>query len=107
MSEVVSSPPTQPSVTITAAELAELKANVERLENELAHEKSRRQFFKGLASGAKRIFHGVVAGLSTPEAVKAEKSLAAIVLTRLALYAPAVAVYVDLILKALGAPSVQ
>ena len=49
----------------------------------------------------KRILHGILAALTTPEAVKAEKSLAVVVLVRLALFVPAVAVYIDLIVKAL------
>ena len=36
-------------------------------------------------SGAKRILYGILAAFTTPEAIKAEKSLAATVLTRLAI----------------------
>lgn len=55
----------------------------------------------------KRVAAGLGAALTTPEAVNAEKSLLTVVVTRLVLYAPAVAVYVDLLLKAFGAPSVS
>lgn len=43
----------------------------------------------------KRIAFGLLAALSTPEAVKAEKSLAVIVLARLAILVPSSAFIVD------------
>lgn len=51
----------------------------------------------------KKIGWGIVAALSTPEAVKAEKSLAAIVVTRVAVLVPAAGFLADALLKALGA----
>jgi hypothetical protein len=51
---------------------------------------------------AKKLALGVVAALSTPEAVKAEKSLVVIVLVRVAILVPAAAFLIDAVVKALG-----
>ena len=51
-----------------------------------------------LAKFARSLF----AALSTPEAIKAEKSLAVIVLVRLAILVPSAAIIVDVIVKALS-----
>jgi hypothetical protein len=61
---------------------------------------------KNQSSTFKKVLRGLAAALTSPEAVKAEKSIAALVLGRLALTLPATAVFIDLILKAFGAPSV-
>jgi hypothetical protein len=53
-------------------------------------------------STAKRILWGLAAALTTPEAVKAEKSLATIALTRLAILVPAAAFVITAVVKALG-----
>lgn len=50
----------------------------------------------------KKILFGVLAALTTPEAIKAEKSLAVIVLTRAAIMVPAAAFLVDQLVKALS-----
>lgn len=50
----------------------------------------------------KRILWGLAAALTTPEAVKAEKSLATIALTRLAILLPSAAIVVTIVVKALG-----
>ena len=50
----------------------------------------------------KQIARGIVAALSTPEAIKAEKSLATIVLVRLAILVPAAAFIIDAAVKALS-----
>jgi hypothetical protein len=49
----------------------------------------------------KKILWGVFAALSTPEAVKAEKSLATIVLTRVAILVPSAALIIEQIVKAI------
>lgn len=49
----------------------------------------------------KKILRGILAALTTPEAVKAEKSLAVIVLVRAAILVPAAADIIYLIVKAL------
>lgn len=50
----------------------------------------------------KRILWGVAAAFTTPEAIKAEKSLAAIGLTRLAVLVPGAAVLIGALVKYLG-----
>lgn len=47
----------------------------------------------------KKILYGILAALTTPEAIKAEKSLAVIVLTRAAILIPSAAVLIDLLLR--------
>ncbi len=49
-----------------------------------------------------KVAASVAAGLTTPGAIKAEKYLAVVVLTRLALTLPAAAVLIDVLVKALG-----
>ena len=43
----------------------------------------------------KKVLASIVAALSTPEAVKIEKSIAIVALTRLAIILPGIAFYVD------------
>lgn len=50
----------------------------------------------------KKVLAGLAAALTTPEAVKAEKSLLVMVLARLAILVPAAAFIVDELVKALG-----
>ena len=50
----------------------------------------------------KKILWSLAAALTTPEAVKAEKSLAVIILTRAAILVPAAGVLIDLAIKALS-----
>lgn len=50
----------------------------------------------------KRILAGIAAAFTTPEAVKAEKSLLTIALTRAAVLIPSAAVVIDIIVKALA-----
>lgn len=50
----------------------------------------------------KRIALGVLAALTTPEAIKAEKYLAVIVLTRLAILLPSAAFVLDRLIEALS-----
>lgn len=52
----------------------------------------------------KKIAASLAAALTTPEAIKAEKSLAIIVLTRAAILLPAAAGVILVIIKALGGP---
>lgn len=47
----------------------------------------------------KKILRGVLAALSTPEAVAAEKSLAALVLTRVAILVPSAAFIIDRVVQ--------
>lgn len=49
----------------------------------------------------KKILMGILAAFTTPDAIKAEKSLAAVVLTRLAVLVPSAALVIDMIVKAL------
>lgn len=51
----------------------------------------------------KKILWGIAAALTTPEAVKAEKSLAAIVVTRAAVLVPSAGFVAVFVLKLLGA----
>lgn len=55
----------------------------------------------------KKFFASLLAALTTPEAVKAEKSLAVIALTRAAILVPAAAVVIDFVIGLLGGPSVK
>ena len=50
----------------------------------------------------KKILFGLLAALTTPEAIKAEKSLAVIVLTRAAILVPTAAFLIDILVKALS-----
>ena len=50
----------------------------------------------------KKILLGLVAGLTTPEAIKAEKSLAVVVLTRAAILVPSAALLIDAVVKYLS-----
>ena len=50
----------------------------------------------------KKVLYGVIAALSTPEAVKAEKSLAVIAIVRLAILVPSAAFLLDALAKALS-----
>ncbi|MCZ2109511.1 MAG: hypothetical protein LC118_08080 [Dehalococcoidia bacterium] len=50
----------------------------------------------------KKILAAVAAALTSPEAVKAEKSLAALVLVRLAITVPVLAGVIDIVVKALS-----
>lgn len=51
----------------------------------------------------KKILWGILAAFTSPEAVKAEKSLAALALTRAAVLVPSAAGVIYVVLKALGA----
>jgi hypothetical protein len=57
-------------------------------------------------NGLKKFGASLLAVFSTPEAVKAEKSLAVIALGRALILLPSLGVVIDVILAALGAPSV-
>lgn len=50
----------------------------------------------------KKILRGLAAAFTTPEAIKAEKSLAVVVLTRAAILIPSAAFLVDALVKALS-----
>lgn len=50
----------------------------------------------------KKVLWSLAAALTTPEAVKAEKSLAVVVLARAAILIPAAAYAINLLIKALG-----
>lgn len=50
----------------------------------------------------KKILLGILAALTTPEAIKAEKSLAVIVLTRAAILVPSAALLIDMLVKSLS-----
>ena len=55
-----------------------------------------------MTASLKKFGASILAALTTPEAVKAEKSLAVIALTRAAILVPSAAVVIDIIVKALG-----
>lgn len=61
----------------------------------------------GFKAGLKRVGAGILAAFTSPEAIKAEKSLLALALTRAAVLVPAAAVLIDLLVKALGGPAVS
>ena len=50
----------------------------------------------------KKIGASVLAALTSPDAIKAEKSLAVLVLVRLAITVPALALGIDFVVKLLG-----
>lgn len=50
----------------------------------------------------KKVLLGILAALTTPEAIKHEKSLATIVLTRAAILVPSAAFLIDQLVKALN-----
>lgn len=60
----------------------------------------------GVKATLKRIGAGILAALTSPDAIKAEKSLVALALTRAAILVPAAAVLIDILVKALGGPAV-
>lgn len=55
-----------------------------------------------MRSTLKKILYGLLAAFTTPEAIKAEKSLAVIVLTRAAVLVPSAAILIDIVIKALS-----
>jgi hypothetical protein len=84
------------------AEVAELKAKLEA-----APAPSRASVIAlGTKKGLKKLAASVAAAFTTPTAIKAEKSLAVVALTRAALLIPSAAVLIDLLVKALGGPGV-
>jgi hypothetical protein len=58
------------------------------------------------SKGLKKFLASLAAAFTTPDAIKAEKSLLTIALTRLVILLPSAAIVLDIILKSLGAPSV-
>lgn len=83
------------------AKIAELQAQLEEIH---AAEAAKGSTWGKVKSQAKKIVAGVAAALSSPDAIKAEKSLAALVLTRVAVLVPTAAGIVLVIIKALGGP---
>lgn len=61
----------------------------------------------GFGAKLKKFGASLVAAFSTPEAIKAEKSLVVVALTRAAILVPSAAVLIDLLVKALGGPAVS
>lgn len=57
-------------------------------------------------SGLKKFGASILAALTTPEAIKVEKSLAVVALMRALILVPSLAAVIDIILAALGGPSV-
>lgn len=55
-----------------------------------------------MKSTLKKVGAAVLAALTSPEAVKAEKSIAVLVLVRLAVTVPVLAVVIDVVVKALS-----
>lgn len=78
------------------AKIAELQA---QLEQRVEADKQR-----SLKAKLAAIAAGILAALTSPEAIKAEKSIAALVLTRVAVLVPTAAGIVLVIIKALGGP---
>ena len=59
-----------------------------------------------MKAALKKFGASILAALTTPEAVKVEKSLLVVALTRAAILVPTVAVLIDILVKALGGPGV-
>lgn len=76
------------------AKIAELEAALKQYQGSGA----------GWKAKLKAIGAGIAAALTSPDAIKAEKSLAALALTRLAVLVPTAAGIVLVIIKALGGP---
>jgi hypothetical protein len=97
--------PVEPSLTDALASNAALQKELRDLQAQLATAKApSRAAVAALKtkSGLKKLAASVAAALSTPDAVKAEKSLAVVVLIRLAIFVPSIAAEIDLLTKALG-----
>lgn len=104
-------PTEQPS---DAQKLADALARNKALDNEVTSLKAQLQ--SALApkpqspskfkEALKKFGASILAALTTPEAIKVEKSLAVIALTRALILVPALAAVIDIILAALGGPSV-
>ena len=104
----------QPTEQTDAQKLADALAKNAALDNEVTllkqqldqalspKPKSPSKFREAL----KKFGASILAALTTPEAIKVEKSLAVIALSRALILVPALAAVIDIILAALGGPSV-
>jgi hypothetical protein len=90
-----------PSVEQLQQELADARDLINALQKE---GKSAKAY--GFRKSLKKLGASIAAAFTTPEAIKAEKYLGVVALTRLALLLPGAAVLIDLLVKALGGPGV-
>jgi hypothetical protein len=95
--------PAAPAPDPRDAQIAQLKA---QLAEATKAADSKPSFGSKLGAVAKKFGASLMAALSTPEAVKTEKYLAVIALTRIAILLPGAAILIDLLVKALGGPGV-
>lgn len=95
---------TQPSPSIE--QLQQELAGARNLINALQKEGKSATKAYGFKKSLKKLGASIAAAFTTPEAIKAEKYLAVVALTRLAILLPGVAVLIDLLVKALGGPGV-
>ena len=86
--------------------LAADKAAIETLVKQLEDLKKKYEAEKG-PNKRQKIVASVLAAITSSEAIKVEKSVAVLAIARIVLFAPSLAVYADLISKALGGPSVK
>lgn len=85
--------------------VAQLQAQVDAYENPKPGKVA--SATKATGKGVKKFLASLAAAFTTPDAVKAEKSLAVIALTRLAILAPSLAVVISIIVHSLGGPGVN
>jgi hypothetical protein len=88
-----------PSIEQLQQELADARNLINALQKE---GKSAKAY--GLRKSLKKLGASIAAAFSTPEAIKAEKYLAVVALTRLAILLPSAAGVVLVIVKLLGGP---
>ena len=110
----VTAPPvaTTPAVPTDAEKLAKAIAENQQLKYDLAQAEAKlaaqlqKKGSSPFMSGLKKFGASVLAAFTTPTAIKAEKSLAVIAFTRFLILVPGAAAVIDIILAALGGPSV-
>lgn len=99
--------PAAPSYDELAQELADTKNLVASLQaNQGAQVPTAPKAPNKVLAGLKKFAASVASAFTTPEAIKAEKSLAVVALTRLAILLPSAAVLIDVLSHALGGPAV-
>lgn len=97
--------PVQPTYEELAQSNAQLQAEVAQLTTPKPPSKPAAAA-AATGKGVKKFLASLASAFTTPEAIKAEKSLAVVALTRLVILLPSAAIVLDIILKSLGAPSV-
>lgn len=95
MSEITVAPDYKALYDAKLIEVAQLQQQLDEIRSEKSKPKNR------VVAAAKKFGASVVAVFSTPDAIKAEKSLAVVALGRAAILVPSAAVLIDIAVKAI------